>query len=332
MNIKTIPENYTGALAPVVYQIGQAEPEEVITVQIVTGPEEHIAGEKRLAGEGSYMVNAANYCKGNINVEPVTGQWTGIGNAEQRCCPIKIKIGGTTSPEVHVTGGQIVCPVKKILSDSPSGHSIAPGERDEIAIIAPGTTISAKAKLNGVSDVAEIDLGSAACSNGVYVVVVDTEHIETLLEKPLCGFEKMTVEIKEANNVLAKREYRIVPATSHMVRLCWQNPYGQVDYHTFSLVEEELNVSKTRAYLNAGYTTTGIAEKVVTRVVSECLPRRTVQWLAEILSAPQVWMATQNGAVKVDVVTDSAVLSNRQPGNISLSFRNVGGRKNLKQA
>ena len=96
MNIKSIPENYTGALAPVVFQIWQADPENAITVQIITGQEEHIAGEKILSGEDSYSVNVANYCKGEINIEPITGEWSVIGNAMQRCCPVSIKSGETS--------------------------------------------------------------------------------------------------------------------------------------------------------------------------------------------------------------------------------------------
>lgn len=329
MNIETIPENYTGALVPVIYRIGQAAPEEVITVQIITGPQGQTAGEKRLAGENLYMVNVANYCKGRISVEPVAGQWAGVGHAERRCCLVKIKAGDTTSPEVYVTGGKTVCPVKKILSGSPAKQRIAPGEKDEIAIIAPGTAISAKATLNGLGGTAEVELGSAECGNGVYVAVIDTGQIEAMLGKPLCEFTEMTVEIGEAGNTLDKREYRIVPPAGRTVRLCWQNPYGQVDYHTFDLVGEELNVSKNRAYLNSGYTTTGMAEEVVTRVVSQCEPRKTFEWLTGILSAPQVWVATRNGAVKVDVLTDSAVSSSRQPGSISLSFRRTAARTNL---
>lgn len=332
MNIKSIPENYTGALAPVVFQIWQADPENAITVQIITGQEEHIAGEKILSGEDSYSVNVANYCKGEINIEPITGEWSVIGNAMQRCCPVSIKSGETSSTKIYVTGGQKVCPTKKILSDSPSKHRISPGDKDEIAIIAPETSISVKAKLNNISDMAEIELANTTCSNGVYVVSIDTEHIETLLEKPLCEFTKMTVEIKEADNVLAKREYRIVPTTSDAVRLCWQNPYGQIDYHTFNLVEEKFNVSKNKIYLSSGYTTIGLTQEVVTRVVSECEPSKTVKWLTEIMSAPQVWLVAQEKIVKIDILTDNTSFSNTQPGNINLSFRNAAGGRNFIKA
>ena len=325
MNIKSIPENYTGALKPVVFQIWQALPEDVITVQIITGQEEHIAGEKMLKGEDTYNVNVANYCKGEINIEPITEQSTIIANASHRCCPVRITVGETTSTEVYVTGGEKICPLKTILSDSPEKHRIAPGEKDEIAIIAPETTISIVAKLIDVSATTEIELGNITCANEVYVVLIDTENIETLIDKSLADYTTMTIEIKEENNILAKRDYQIVPATSNAVRLCWQNPYGQVDYHTFNLVEEKLDVSKNKALLNSGYTTIGITQEVVAKVVSECEPRKTMKWLSEIISAPKVWMVTQNGNVKIDVISDSTVLSQTKPNNINISFRNASG-------
>ncbi len=332
MRIKSLPENYTGILAPVIYEIDQAEPSQIVTVGIFAGTDGQAAGEKRLFGESAYTVNAANYVGGRIKVEPVAGNGgaagTWIAKAEQRCGIVKISAGAIVSAATCVTGGRNVCREKAALSDAPAKRNIAVGENDEIAFIAPGLNVSAKAILSGGEGNAVVDLGSCVCDGGIYVAVIDTGYI---LGQSAEIHRQMAVEISADGNVLAAREYSIIPASADAVRLCWQNPYGQIDYHTFRIAEENLTLDKSRAYLAEGYATVGLTEEVIIKAVSKLEPRKTLKWLAGILSSPQVWMVEGDGFVKVDVITDKASVKAENPGNISVSFRKAK-KLTLKQA
>lgn len=332
MRIKTLPENYAGVLAPVVYEIDQADPAEIISVRIPGDDDEQIVGEKRLTGETEYTVNISNYLEARIAVEPVSGQWLGLGKAAKRSCTARIAVGGQASSVTQATGGCEVCPAGAILSESPTPCRIAFGEKDEIAVIAPGLRLTAKATMfrnDGAST--EVALGNIICGDGIYVLVVDTEYVGSYLADGFGTYARMEVEITGGETVTVKRVYEIVPARPNTTRLCWQNRYGQVDYYTFATAETSIDISKSRSYLAQGYRAVGMTRDTVRRLVSECEPRSTIEWLSGILSSPQVWIAGRDGFAPVDVMSDNAVIHNGQPISLEITVRDAK-RKTLKQA
>lgn len=332
MRIKSIPEEYTGTLTPVIYEIDQVEPSQTINIGIIGSNDNSIIGEKRLAGESSYTINTANYCGREIVIEPAPGKWTGFGKDAQRCSVSKIIVGEEMSQPTVVAGGAKTCPQKTILSDSPVQHTIACGETDEIAIIAPGSQISAKTVLVGNGNISEeINLGNIVCEDGVYLLVIDTAYIDSCLDGELEAYNIMKVQIADGSDILGNRNYRLVPASANSLRLCWQNPYGQIDYHTFRLTGETIGIDKSRAYVAEGYATTAITQDTTRYAISECLPKATLKWLSQIIAAPKVWVAENGTFTNADVLTDRLQMQSEYPEAIGIAVRNAK-RLTIKQA
>lgn len=328
MTIKTIPENNSGALAPLIYEISGADTENIVTVEITDERGTKTIGEKKLHGETSYTVNAANYMARQITVKPVSDKWRGFGKAGERSTVSRIRIDNELSPATQITGGTEICKECRLLSNASGIPKLAPGEKDEMAFIAPGKTITAQALLSGNNIGKKIDLGTIQCEEGVYVLIVDSDNMR---QEGLDGFTYMEITISDNNTIIARRKYEIAHVSPKAVRLCWQNPYGQIDYHTFTMIEKRIEADKTKTYLADGYNTAGISLETTYYITSDCEPRETIQWLAEILKSPKVWMAGNGGFIRMDVLTDNAVVAGDAPGAISLAIRQAE-RENIKTA
>lgn len=324
MQITSCPQDYSGVLSPVLYTIEEIAEDEVVEVHIL-GENDQISGIKRLHGEKRYSVNVANYLAGRITVAPLKEGSSGFIKMETRTARSKIRIADIVSNASIIAGGQEYAPLGRLLSNSPQVVKLAPGERDEIAFIAPAGTLSARAVMEWGESTEIVRLDDITGEGGLYAFGVDSARIEQKWGGSLKGCTRMTVEIVGETGTMASRVYRIGSANKSFVRICWQNPYGQVDYYTFKLLAESVEVEKNRADVGKGCLVTGIEYSGTYTLVSQCETRATIKWLEEILYARQVWADTAEGHVPVDVITSSATIGGISPNALSVAIR-MGGR------
>ncbi|MDL2319675.1 hypothetical protein LJC45_00890 [Alistipes sp. OttesenSCG-928-B03] len=119
MQIKTLPDNYSGAFGDLVYTLAGCAPDEIVEVEILAAGEEPV-GMKRYRGQQEYDVNVAAVMRSRLEVAPVYRDKNTIVVPERRWVEGQIRVGGEVSERRVFTAGVKPAMEHRVLSDMPS--------------------------------------------------------------------------------------------------------------------------------------------------------------------------------------------------------------------
>lgn len=324
MQITESPVRYAPAYRDAIFKISAAV-DEIVNLDIYDHTGSNVIGKKRVSGATSHEINVANYAKRQLDIVPADSSVCAFVSPGNRVVDLTLKSGNVVGT-ARLTAGLETYAAQTLLSKAPAVKNISPGERDELSFITPGGQLTARLMFSGVKKDYAFAVASAQVAEGLVSFCLDMKDMVAKLLEAGGGdvedYHTMEVEINCAEEAVIRQSYRIVPAVSGSVRMCWWNYYGQVDYYTMrSAVQKTIGVSKQRIYASDGYKTIGSAVEASWKLVSEYETEGAMEWLAEMAAAPRVWIA-QDGVLKaVDVLTSRVMTRGEQLAKLILEIR-----------
>lgn len=325
MIISQSPQNYQASFNELLYKIEKADPRQIIDVEILGPQQSSVVGAKRFKGENSYYVNVANYLLSQFDIEPITADSCRIVASPKRLSSISIRVAeGVCSPESWHTFGIVdALPLRK-LSDSPQCVRIAPGQSDEISLLAPDCQVSAVVWLYGIGVEHQFTIEAVEADHNMLSIVISMEDIAARLVAAgytIGQFSDISV-VASANGIeFLAQDYTITPQRKSEVRLCWINRYGAIDYYTFAgYLTKSVAIETNRVYAQCGYKSVGAQSEAVWKIASEYEPQKSLEWLAEIIAAPRIWIVEGGQYTPVCVRSHSVVTHSDDLSRAELSI------------
>ncbi len=313
MNIISAPQNGQGAYGDLIYEIAGNDPLQAIETIIAGGPEgTDIVAIKSFAGQSQYEVNIAPYMRRHLNVEPCLPS-ANIYSLPNSCTKGRgVFIGGPVTDTLIFTAGVLSKPEGKPLTGAPLKHKIGYGEMDAVFhLLRPGNSISFEIYVDD-SRYAIYSVNSP--SDGIHSPKIVMPEFGT----------KMYVRSITRGVAEKIREYTVVPRGPRAIRLCWLNPYGALDFYTFERTDgSHVAASKSRAYTIGGHEVYESTAEVLTGMQSDHEDADTLNWLAQIINSPRVWVCESDGFRRVDVVTDRVAIPVTVPARLEFTIRDV---------
>jgi hypothetical protein len=241
-----------------------------------------------------------------------------------------VRVSGITTPVVFLTGGTDNAPIGAIMSTAPTKLVIRPGEKDEISLISDGGVVRPTVKFTHNENEYTDDIFLSNYGAGVHTFVVDeavvAQKFASQTGLTADRMREFTVELRltmPGNGYVYLWRHYVVDRTPHRgKRLAWINRYGVVDYYTFPIIDSRtLSGGRGRILSSAGWNTVETEAEEWTLLTSDYEQAETLEWLAELLSSPRVWIVEQYGAVEVDVADSAVSFDPSLPGNMTVRVR-----------
>lgn len=330
MRIATQPTQYQGAFGEVVYTIVEADPQQIVDVEIYSSSEGKVIGLKRYRNQSEYQVNVANYLQQQFNIEPFMACETAVVSDPSRSVYYTISVNEVQyTPQKIATAGFINAPQGCFMTDAPQMRPISVGQSEELSMVIDSGQRQLIVEMeNSVGERVALSIGGGVSNGLINVVNINMDHLDTLLrEKSGRGVEScvlMRVVVESEACGRMSHSYRIVSPQSGGVRLCWLNPYGAIDYYTFAQeVESSVSVKRTKVYGRSGYMIVDSQMQSSNRLVSHYEPQATMKWLSQLLGSPKVWVCEAHGYRRVDIVTSSVLTHSPDMVVMNLEMRDA---------
>lgn len=262
-----------------------------LDIQILDPATRKPFGAKRIAGIAGESFDAAPCIRRSLLFVP-TGDGTGFRRAQGRTQTVVVEISegngiqsASASRTFLATTTSVWAPA--LLSSMPQQRIIAPGECDELTLFTTGpcaVTITAETADATIAENHQED------GEGLHLFRVDLRDFmeaETItVDAGACGIVVYTVD-----------------RTPHRGRrLAWRTDAGSIEHYTFPVEKSKrIEVAKEQAYGPEGHVATKVETEVRTALESAFETRPVLESLAEVLSAPQVWLADGDHYTPVDV-------------------------------
>lgn len=301
-----IPEDYTPLGTAAVYAF---ESDEAVTtdLRITDAADDTLLAVKRFASVTTASFDAAPCLRRAVRVVPATGG-TGVYPAAGRRLAVNVQAfaeGGErllgTAPTRIFLACTSPAEAPALLTTMPAERLIARGECEELLLLF--------AEAGSVTVTAE-DGGSLTAQS--YAVATAGPRLFRLDTRDFPGAETLTVDAGACGRVV----YPLVPATPGGIRLAWRSSAGSVEHYTFPVVRSATVAAvKRRAYGADGHVAAGARYESRQQLVSAYERQEVLESLAELLSTPDVWIASGDRYTPADVLTDEAVV--RRHGTMS---------------
>ena len=326
MKISSTPANYSGAFSDLVYKVTEAVPDEVVEVSVVGEQSTDVLGIKRYRGQSEYTVNISNYVKRRLSVTPHYRASNAAYIPQGRLAKSSIRIGSLASGQRSFIPGVKAGIQYELLSDSPFDHSLAPGEIDELSFIGSSSKIIFLYGFLTRGDHVHDSVFSLAGLYETLSFILNADWIANEAKNiGLGGLENYThleVNAEKNSKLVPIRRYELKSRNRNSVRMCWVNPYGALDYYTFTKTHgETITADKKQFYTAEGYRSYEAYSERFLSLESGYENAETLMWLSDILCAPRVWMYEDKVFKEVDVVTNSLSASGDRPASVRLTVR-----------
>ena len=328
MQIISVPLHYTPAYSDAMFQITAAQ-NEVVNLDIYNNDNSKIIGRKKVSGATVYNINVANYAKRQFEIEPLTSSTTQFIIPSKRIINVRIE-SGAVNASTKLSAG-IYYPLQhKVLSNCPEEKTIRHNECDEIPFRTKTGTLSAQATLYGNGKEDSLVLSTKNVSEGIVVLVLNMPHIGQILQEKsigdIKGYDRMELRIMANADRIITLQYKLAPPDKESARICWWNPYGQIDFYTMQrITQKSIRNSKTRIYSPSGYRTVGNSSETEFSIVSAFENHSTMEWLGELISSPKVWIYDNGVFTPIDVTTNCVVTKSDR-----LTLMNITARETQK--
>ena len=176
----------------------------------------------------------------------------------------------------------------------PLRRLIPEGACDELTLLADGPCTVTVTAMAGDTAAAE---SYRATEAGLHIFRLDLRDFPDA--------ETLTVDAGTCGTVV----YTVIPARQEAVRLAWRSRAGSVEHYSFPVLQTEVIRSvRQQAYGPDGRTAATAETDRETVLVSAYEGRQVLEALAELTSAPEVWIARDDTYTPVDIASDEAVV------------------------
>lgn len=324
-----MPENYQGAYADLLYGISDANPQQPVEVAVYGESAARPVGVKRLRGQAEYTVNIAPYMRRQLDPVPQYMPRCVVYNPEGRVAEGQITVGTETTAIRCFTAGIKGARMMELMSEAPLEQSIAPGETDELSVIAPfDEPTFFYGYLYTEDNSEEFVFSRAALGTGKpFCLAVNMDEVAQWAavsgrQGSLEGYAQLVVCLERNGVVSPVRRYRLRRPDGRTMRLCWVNPLGGIDFYTFAVcAKTTVTAEKSRAYTRDGFTVYGSHGRTEWELRSQYEGHTEAEWLAGVIASPRVWICRGQSFVPADVVTDRIEFSAAAPVSITIRVR-----------
>lgn len=289
MQFTQIPSDYAPLDGGVVYafEAAQSGTHNFRIIDVMSGDE---LGVKRFYATAKGRFDATPYLRDRIRFIPAAGS-TGFAGADGRSVTIRVETEGAATPARTFLPGRTAGRSLEIRTSLPRIRLLGRGECEEITLLGDEPCTATILVRNGdaVESVTYRDT-----AGGLRLFRLDTADFPQA--------ETITLRFGEAGEV----EYRIVERPREAHRLAWAGQAGSIEHYTFPIEQLcEVRVAKERICGREGPATVRCEREVRTTLVSAFETPEMAEALTDILSAPAVWQAEDNGSyTPVDVLSD----------------------------
>lgn len=274
-------------------------------VRTVGGSQSVAASDERASSEaGGTVLSDGVSGRGRAALQGTTTQG---GSASSETVPEGSRSGDTLRSALQSGDASAEAPVRQflpcagavaapaLLTSMPRERLIAPGEGDELTLLAdaPLAVTVAATRADGMCEVRTYRSATA----GLQLFRFDTRDFP--------GAERATVDAGPCGTVA----YSLLPAPEGAQRLAWRTAEGSVEHYTFPVVRRRrVRVDRERVRGPEGVRSAAVRTERSTTVESACESAAMLAALAGLLAAPQAWAAEPEGYRPVDIVTGEAVV------------------------
>lgn len=185
-----------------------------------------------------------------------------------------------------------------------------------------------KSKRAGVDDCVVTLADNVSGVEGVMIISVSGESFAkqlTSVQQSLDLYNVAEIEVRDnvSGNVVARQTIEFYDASDNVLRLCWVNKTGGVDYYTFPFVKRRVsNIDKSRARTSlGGRITSAVVEKQIV-ANSEFLCAEIFEQVTVVVSSPRVWMCLEGGEYQlVDILNSQVVYENNQKQRLEIEVK-----------
>ncbi len=275
----------------------ETDRKETLNVKITDAETNALLGTKRYAEVTEATVDAAPIVNRHLHFAPETGP-TGFLPAKDRRREVKVKVetadATATSGTCVYHAGEKALTASGLLTTMPLQRLIAPGECDEVTMMTidtPWMTVRAT--------------GPGGTKERNYSTRNTVVQVFRLNTADFPGAERITLTTGEGQTV----EYTVIASPKGAQRIAWRSRAGSLEHYTFPTEAVSVAETKKTHVRNAQGTGTLIEERRRRTLLRSAYETREVlEALAEIIAAPQVWLAEADGYVPVEVLTNEATV------------------------
>ena len=296
MQFTQIPQQY----APLGGELRYAVSREVagnIDIRIAGAADGALLGAKRFAAVAEASFDAAPYLRRQLRFVPVMGG-TGFYPAEGRTVTAVVEAAGAdggaavaTTPARTFLPGAETPEGPRLRTSMPLTRLIPEGAGDELTLLTDGAcTVTVTADTTTAESYRTADAG-------LHLFRLDTRDFQ--------GAERITVDAGVCGTVV----YSVTPALQGAVRLAWRSNAGSVEHYTFPVVRTTtVRAGRQEAEGREGRVVVASDMEREMLLASAYESQTVLEALAELTTAPEVWMAGEDGYTLVSVATDEAVV------------------------
>jgi hypothetical protein len=278
----------------------------VAIADIIIGDNIEAVGQKLYYNRMEFDVNVAPYVEPQLEVVPL--KIRGLGKAPKRTVKVSVRVDGERSPKVIMAAGAQGLDQGVLLSAS-NRRTIALGQYDEIAFIptSPEVWVSITVVDKQGRMYAWRESPYLVDGDGVLVYGVDASQIMADAKEQV-GVEAESIVRFDVTILFGMTEAFTVrydvKRTTQGVRLSWINRYGAIDSYTFPTINSANIVCdrEGRVTLQSAWREIALS--------SEIMPRKQVEWLAEVVTSPRVWMVEGGGLQECEVLSKKIEVDN----------------------
>lgn len=329
MTVKSLPQDYSSALADNIFAFTDVDSSVATEISFhLEDGNDTLLGTKRYTGLSEINASVSNFLRRSLAPEPAHFAMSQFHYPEGRnlfCYASWTDSEGTThrTESVHFTASTscLDCPAAadaKALQQRTIGRT----QMDEIAFTAP-----AEAKLQAFVTYPDGQtLNTAAYTDQRAGLWVFSVNMASLLQLAGGGedFSKLTVSVCVDGQEVVRVEYLLADYGSGAECVAWLSPSGAIAYHTFPrAIEESWQARRNSVECSGrGWQVVGSAGWREWQLQSGHLSDERAERLAEVLSAPCVWLCVADSGVEpVVLVGGHATVAGGGGGAIELRLR-----------
>ena len=294
MKITKFSENFTPLHEEILFGIdSETETPSDLIVEIINVTNGEVVATQRLYNAVSATVNIAPYIAHTEEYAPTQHHQTIITQAP--VATYKIRVGDIESEEIVVSVNHCaIDSLPAIATVFPNNRRIAPGENDELLILADK---GKRIYVEMVADTGEALHLEELSSSEAMRLIISTEDFGT-------NIHSFDVALYCEGAKFGALHYVVAPSIKTSTRLAWISDYGTIEQYTFPLSHAAKRVAdKQIIATDNGVVATKCQTKQFISLSSRYEPRATIQALTQIVSATKVWVKQNESWNLVEVVT-----------------------------
>ncbi len=284
MQFTSVPANGASLCAPLIFAFGDQADPRTLDVEIYHAQSGDLLFKKRLYHTSAGEVDIAPLLRRLVRFDPSCIA-TGFFKLPNRFLPVRVRVEEASVERTFLPAEHL--PEGYLLTSMPTSRLLARGDKEEL-FLRPGITraiVRYQTPTESTSRIFTNSDSTQPCGFGV------TTH--TLPE----GVERMEVALYVGNELAHTIHYTIIPVRSEGVRLAWVGRQGAIEHYTFPRCESRTEEQSRHEGLLAEGASRLLQATVQEQWLITSAYERTevLEALAEIGTAPQLWLVSESG-------------------------------------